>query len=85
MDPLELYINDHCQQSPAACQSVNAFVAAFKASLDPDLRPAWKRSRVVARLTALGYQVGTIDNVFHVAGVASGSWQNHGGRLVLSA
>jgi hypothetical protein len=85
MDPLESYIDQFCQRHPAAVMPVSRFIEAFHAHLDADLRPAWKRSRIVAWLVQHGYSVGTIDNVFHIGGVASGSWVSDGGRLVLSA
>jgi len=83
MDPLESYLQQ-CQRHPAAIMPLNAFVAAFREQLPPDLRPAWRRGRIVARLVELGYKIGLIERTNHVAGVATGSWTASGGHLTLA-
>jgi hypothetical protein len=85
MDPLESYLSNHCQQHPSAVMPLNAFVAAFRGQLDPDLQPAWNHGRIVAELIRRGFQVGKINSVYHVGGLAIGKWVTNAGQLVLTA
>ena len=86
MDSLETFLQT-CQRHPSAVMPLTDFAATFRAQLSPDLQASWRRTRIVARLTELGYRVGVLDHskVAYVAGLATGSWTASGGRLTLSA
>lgn len=83
MDPLESFIRTRCESHPAATMPLADFSRAYRAQLPPDLRAAWKRGRIIARLVELGYEVGTLEKTYFITGLAAGHWTVAGGRLQL--
>ena len=61
MSRLERYVNQHC--TLAGTVKLKDFAAAFAARSGE----RWTRARLIAELTALGFAVGEIDKVVHVA------------------
>lgn len=69
---LAQFISAHALRVPSACYSVKELLADFLATLPKSARGSWRRSRLIADLTAAGYVV-AIDprtRAFAVAGLA---------------
>jgi hypothetical protein len=86
---LSRFVDARCIRVPSGFYSLKDFVADFVGQLPPKARESWRRSRLVAELTAAGFAV-AVDprsRTYAIAGLAPrAEYQvDQSGRLELVA